>query len=188
MLDLKPEMTEIGTGFQIELERRVRNQVGIDGVLYWPVTEQTARSRARDKAFAKFSAKNLGGRRSTRKRWDRMKFIGESAVNLNAKRLFFNRQFVAGAFRFEARADEVRVYTSEEWYPTEAVTFRDIVHWNNRGDSLCTNPRSGKIWPLNDAEVRELSAYKQAVAKLNSDRTLKKVVGREIKKKITVLI
>jgi hypothetical protein len=186
LLDLKREMTEIGTAYQIELERGVRNQVGIDGAMYWPVTEQTARSRARDKAFGKFRGKNLGGRRETRGKWDKIKTIGASAVNINLKRLFFNRQFVKGAFRFEPRAEEVRVYTSEEWYPMEAITFRDIVHYNNRGDSRCSNPRASKIWPITDADMRRMEAYKKAVAICHGPKVISKIIGKPVKKKILI--
>jgi hypothetical protein len=109
-----------------------------------------------------------------------------SSVSLN--RLLFTGGFVHNAFKSEPRKEEVRVYCNPAVYPGESVSYADIVRYNNRGSSSVNrniiNPPA--VFPLNQADVQKLQAYKYSVALLNSPTVMKKIIGREYRKKITV--
>lgn len=181
-------MADIGATFQRELERNIRSQRGLDGRPFQPVTIETARNRQRQSNRLQRSWRSQGGRGRVPGAAAARKTVRDSIGGLNFKRLLFTGQFVAGAFRFEPRTDEVRVYASDEWYPMESVTYSDIVRYNNAGSSR-VNPRilfPPKIFPVTDAEVQQMSAYRRAVGILQSESVAKRLFGPLYRKQITM--
>lgn len=187
-VDLTPEMTLIGKAFKGNLEQFIDRQRDLNGRAFHPVSLDTAKNRQRGSNRIQRTERSKGikgrikgtvGVRATK---------GE-AVGLSFKRLLFTRQLVHGAFLFQPGRDSVKVMTSPTTYPGEDVTYRDIIAYNNQGSSRL-NPHIGakapKIWPLNEAEVKNMAAYKYAVGLLNSPKTAEKIIGRGYKLKIAV--
>jgi hypothetical protein len=163
VLDLTKEMHKIGGYFQVELQQSLEKQIDLDGRRFWPVTYKTAQARQRrSNAIHRLArAKGVKGR-----------IPGTVAVRattgaVNQQRLLFTRRLVAGAFRYAANKDSVKVMLWPGTYPESDVSFRDIIRWNNRGDSTCTIKNSPKVFPLNPKEVEKMAAYAKGVKDLS---------------------
>jgi hypothetical protein len=185
VLDLTPEMTKIGAYFQRNLEQNIHKQTDINGVKFSRIAPSTARARASILGANKNRVK-LGASRGVVPTTGKKRKSVAGSVSLN--RLLFSGNFVHNAFKSEPRKEEVRVYCNPSGYPGEDVSYADIVRYNNRGSSAVNryiiNPPA--VFPLSQGDVQKLQAYKYSVALLNSPAVMKKIIGREYKKKITI--
>jgi hypothetical protein len=185
-LNLLEEMKQIGGWFQKELETAVHKQTDLDGNHFWPVMYATAQARQR----ASNRIQRVERAKGRKGRIPGTVAVRSTSGAVNQDRLLFTRRFVNGAFRFAPFRDYVKVFTWPGTYPGTDVSFRDIVNYNNKGSSR-VNPHitsPPKIFPIGDAEVQKMTAYKNAVALMNSPKTLKKVGLPRAKKLIEVLI
>ena len=177
-------MRQIGRMFQLELERSIHRQVDLEGKPFWPVAWSTAKARQGSSNRIQKVARAKG----VRGRIPGTVKVQSISGMLNQKRLLFTKRFVNGAFRAAPHKDYVKVMAWPGTYPGEDVSYRDIVRYNNKGSSSLNRHISNppKIFPIGNEEVQRMQAFTKATALLSSKSTLKKILGREIRKKITV--
>jgi hypothetical protein len=156
-------MHKIGGYFQKELEQSIHKQTDLEGRGFWPVTYKTAQARQRRSNTIQRSARAKG----VKGRIPGTVAVRATTGAVNQRRLLFTRRLVNGAFRYIAYKDSVRILLWPGTYPGEDVSFRDIVRWNNKGDSTCGIANSPKIFPLNAPEVERMAAYAKAVKDLS---------------------
>jgi hypothetical protein len=175
-------MRDIGERFTNELAMNLRSQKDLDGKPYWPVTYQTAQARQRRSNAIQRAARAKG----VKGRIKGTVAVADTTGSVNQKRLYFTRRLADGAFRFAAFKDYVKVMLWPGTYPESNESYRDIIRWNNSGDSRCTNPRAGKVFPITEAQVRKMEAHKWARAQLTSPEMTKKLFNNPYRKKITI--
>ena len=185
MIDLTPEMRDIGRNFTQNLEQNILKQTDIDGRKFSRVAPATARARASVLGANSKSVK-IGPTRGIVPSTGKKRKSAATFVSIN--RLFFSGRFHHEAFKSEPRKEEVRVFCNPSAYPGEDVSYADIVQYNNRGSSEVNRAilDPPKVFPLTNVDIQKLSAYKQAVAKLTSPTVMKKIIGREFRKRIEI--
>ena len=137
-LDLSYFFAQYGKKFVRELTDKVRRRIGVDGVAYPPIKESTARGQKFIKQVKHVKASKAMGIKQTT-------FTFKEVARPLDSRLNATLQFRENAFVSDSSDTGVTVAVNDATYPGGAVSYEDIVSYNDRNsDRVNPHIRDGE--------------------------------------------